>query len=472
EAIASFEQALRLNPQNPNIYNNLGSLYQELGQPEAARHQYARALELKPDHLDALLNAGRLALQQNDAAGGLDAFRRALQLRPDSPLAHHYAGMGLSMQDQIASAIGHFRQALELGSQLPETSLQLGLCYLKADDWRQACACFTRVYQLRRGKAWNQALPPGPALEPVGPLRISFAKLRHDLEQFRYLLGQSQGAPAYIRLLETAKARYEQLQLELQGEHPPQLREAILLTPAQAEAIEPFYGKNIYFHSCQTGSGPLVNPALDFEKINADYHSERGFAYFDDFLTPWALEQLAAFCLNSTIWHDDSKIGGYLGAYVGDGFNCPLIFLIAAELRAALPEILGNQPLIQLWGYKYDSQREGIVTHADRAIANFNFWLTPDSANLDPDTGGLLVYDVAAPEDWDFQDYNSNDLQAIARYIEARRGRTHRIPYRRNRAVLFNSALFHATDQYAFKPGYTNRRLNVTMLFGERKRSG
>jgi hypothetical protein len=42
------------------------------------------------------------------------------------------------------------------------------------------------------------------------------------------------------------------------------------------------------------------------------------------------------------------------------------------------------------------------------------------------------------------------------------------IPYRANRAVIFDSDLFHETDTIEFEEGYLNRRINVTMLFGRR----
>ena len=38
-----------------------------------------------------------------------------------------------------------------------------------------------------------------------------------------------------------------------------------------------------------------------------------------------------------------------------------------------------------------------------------NFWVTPKEANLNPKSGGLIVYDVEAPEDWDFNTYNNNE---------------------------------------------------------------
>jgi hypothetical protein len=42
------------------------------------------------------------------------------------------------------------------------------------------------------------------------------------------------------------------------------------------------------------------------------------------------------------------------------------------------------------------------------------------------------------------------------------------VRHRQNRAVMFNSDLFHKTGTLNFKDGYENRRINVTMLFGRR----
>ncbi len=44
------------------------------------------------------------------------------------------------------------------------------------------------------------------------------------------------------------------------------------------------------------------------------------------------------------------------------------------------------------------------------------------------------------------------------------------VPYRANRAVIFDSNLFHKTDVIRFAGGYENRRINITMLYGRRRR--
>ena len=53
-------------------------------------------------------------------------------------------------------------------------------------------------------------------------------------------------------------------------------------------------------------------------------------------------------------------------------------------------------------------------------------------------------------------------------YVKRMGGKSVTIPYRSNRAIVFSSALFHETNQMTFKPGYTNRRINITMLYGRR----
>lgn len=131
-----------------------------------------------------------------------------------------------------------------------------------------------------------------------------------------------------------------------------------------------------------------------------------------------------------------------------------------------MPKVFKEYPIGQLWGFKYDAQLgSGINVHADFAKVNLNFWITPTESNLDATSGGLRVYKVPAPNSWTFQDYNRNAEQ-IYEFLDKNNSSSVTVPYRGNRAVLFNSALFHETDAIKFKQGYENRRVNMTYLFG------
>jgi hypothetical protein len=213
-------------------------------------------------------------------------------------------------------------------------------------------------------------------------------------------------------------------------------------------------------------NGPAINPANALT-IAAQWKDKNPqIVVVDDLLSPEALAGLQRFCRESTVWRR-AYTNGYLGATPETGFACPLLAQIADELRGVFPTIFEAHPLRYLWGFKYDYSPSGIDVHADFAAINVNFWITPDEANLNPQSGGLVLWDVAAPKDWDVVKYN-RDAAANRQFLEQAGARPITIPYRANRAVIFDSDLFHKTDRISFKPGYLNRRINVTMLYGDR----
>ena len=78
------------------------------------------------------------------------------------------------------------------------------------------------------------------------------------------------------------------------------------------------------------------------------------------------------------------------------------------------------------------------------------------------------IYDVEAPAAWRFEKYNK-DVPAIRAHLRESGASALHIPYRCNRAILFNSDLFHATQALNFADGYENRHINVTFLYGRRE---
>lgn len=204
----------------------------------------------------------------------------------------------------------------------------------------------------------------------------------------------------------------------------------------------------------------------------------------DDLLTDEALAALRRIMWESTVFFEAKAplaFGSYVGAYVDDGLNDPILLRLAAELADRLPRILGGHPLRYLWAYKYASEDDpangggvaastGVRLHADPAAVNVNLWLTPDAANLDPESGGLVVFAARPPPDWDFAAYNT-DTDAVRELLLRPTGYANAtVPYRANRAVIFDSALFHQTDSFRFRRGYTNRRINLTLLYGDMQR--
>ena len=211
-----------------------------------------------------------------------------------------------------------------------------------------------------------------------------------------------------------------------------------------------------------------INPNKNWKNIEDEYfNSPKQIIYIDNFLSDQAVKELRKFCLISKIWIEE-KVNKYLGSYSDKGFISPLHLQIAIELKKKLPRLFGKARLGRFWAFKYDSSLgKGISIHADFALINLNFWITPDEFNNDKSGGGLKVYDTPAPKDWTFQKYNMR-AEEIYKFLKKNKANCTNVSYKFNRAVLFNSDYFHETDKINFRDEYEARRINITYHFGDR----
>ena len=397
----------------------------------------------------ALEEAGRL-----DEASA--AYREALALDPGFAKARNNLGGVLQMQGRPEEALGCFEDARRLDPRLWQPHYNIGNYHKLAGALDRALLPYQEAVRLKRAPGTSP-----PDSDPTFTM-TSRSKLRHDMEQLEYLMARSAVSRDYGAVV----AAYRQVLEALSGAFERQ--HTAVIPPELLASVSSAYNRMVNFYNAGELPGPAVNPELDCARIEAEYsRSGPGIVHVDDFLTPEALRELRRFCLESTIWFDFHHVGGYLGAYIEDGFICPLLAQITRELPRALPAIFGGNAITHLWGYKYDSELTGIGVHADSAAVNVNFWITPDEANLAPGSGGLVVWDREAPLDWDFGAYNQ-DVPRIEHFLKQSGANPVRVTYRQNRAVIFNSDLFHKTDALHFRSGYESRRVNITMLYGHR----
>ena len=189
--------------------------------------------------------------------------------------------------------------------------------------------------------------------------------------------------------------------------------------------------------------------------------------YIDDFLSDEAIKELREFCLVSKVWNK-AYFNKYLGASSNSGFISPIHLQIATDLQQKLPKLFGPHRLAKFWGVKYDTTLgSGINFRPNFAVHNLNFWITPDEYNNDKNSGGLKVYDVPAPLNWTYAEYQGSS-DVIDKFLKENNANCINVPYKYNRAVLFNSAYFHETDKIDFKDEYEGRRINNTYLFGDK----
>jgi tetratricopeptide (TPR) repeat protein len=506
EAIQLYRQILAQKPDLAEGHINLGSALQSQGAAEDAVAHFERAIALKPDEAEAHYNLGNaLALAGRDP---LPAYRAAIRVVPGHAQAHYNLGIALEKRDRTEEAIASYRAAVKAQPDLAAAHLNLGVLLHAAGDLEGAIAAYDAALVARPGFAAAHS-NKGNVLQAMGALEEAaaaygaaiaadprFAEAHHHLgnlyrargllkqaaESYRaalaiepgfaealyslgYVLAErgqiDEGFAALTRHAELASLRRNA------GDVPRHKLRHDEEQRAHIGATAPDINGSLWLTDGARLEGPALNRGNDIAAIQRQWHVARPqLVVIDDFLGTEALNKLRRFCWSSTIWREVYG-KGYLGAFPEHGVACPLLAQIAQEMRDTYPEIFMDHPLLQLWAFKYDNRLGGIPLHADFAAVNVNFWITPDEANMDKDHGGLIVWDAPAPIDWNFERYNM-DAESGRKFLASQGAHSTVVPYRSNRAVVFDSDLFHETDAIDFKDGYLNRRINLTLLYGRR----
>jgi tetratricopeptide (TPR) repeat protein len=457
EAELSTRKAIELNPTIFNSHFLLGTILLGQKKLQEAEQPLRKTIELNPNFSQAHSALGGLLGELGNLNEAEISLRKAIELQPDSANSHYNLGNTLKDLAELEEAEIYTRKAIELNPDFADAQGNLGVILLQKDEPQLSLKYFSQSAELLRGQ------------KTQGSEKISKAKIDHDIEQFEYLASQGYETKKFTDLA----ILYKKVSTEINWTSETQ---SIPLSNKHQSLLNVSYNRLVFQIEAPKSKEEVINNCLDVEKITNNYYNhEFGLTYIDNFLSHKAKEALRKFLLGSTIWFD-VKPNGYIGAYLKEGLANPLIIQIAEELRKKFPKIFKHHPINQIWAYKYDSRAKnknsslrGINVHADQAAVNVNFWITPKEANLNSDSGGLIVYDVEAPKEWDFNTFNNNE-QKIREELQKSKGNTKVIPYNENRAVIFNSNLFHETDNYEFKEGYENRRINVTLLFGHREK--
>ena len=497
EAERHYREAIRLAPGYAEAYKHLAMALEEMGRLDDAFVFFKRHAELafnaKPNSTPLPANAisppslsiqalFHQALKHHQAGEQAEAekfYRQVLATQPDHAAAHVNLGYAqahnnlgylLLQQDRLDEAEAALRRALETRPGYAQAYCNLAAVLGKQERLEEAAVCCLKAIaaEPNYAEAHNNL---GYVLQKQGRLKEAETHFRKALalkpdfiEAHQHLgvvlcesgrLTEGFGAFAQVAKLKGADPAGDAVKPHQQRHDEEQ--QVWLSQPGHV----PENGARI--------TGAAVNPGNRIAEISQTWRTvQPQIVVIDDLLTAEALEKLRRFCLDSTVWRK-AYDGGYLGAFPEHGFAPPLLAQIAEELRAVYPAIIEDYPLLHFWAFKYDSGLHGIKKHADFAAVNVNFWITPDDANLDPAHGGLVVWDKAAPLDWDFAKYNAAE-EDILSFLARENAKPVTIPYRANRGVLFDSDLFHETDTIRFRPGYQNRRINVTLLFGRRQK--
>jgi tetratricopeptide (TPR) repeat protein len=107
-------QALRLDPDDPKAYFNLGLAQEGLGEDEAALAAFRKATELNPVYGGAYYNLGTLLIKRKEYRAALEPLSEAVRLSPERSDPRYNLAVALAHLGETRQALDSLREALKL----------------------------------------------------------------------------------------------------------------------------------------------------------------------------------------------------------------------------------------------------------------------------------------------------------------------------------------------------------------------
>ena len=209
EAVPHYEAALKLQPEYPAAHNNFANTLVKLGRENEALQHYAEALRQDPEFAEAHGNLGNALLQMGRAEESLAKFRRARELKPESAEGNYNLGNAHAALGQMAEALDKYREAIRLRADYADAHVNAGNALLQLNRPKEAVASYERAVALKPGLAaarfnlasalldlerWAEAIPHLEETMRINPagldsrraLGFAFAKLGRRQEAMQH----------------------------------------------------------------------------------------------------------------------------------------------------------------------------------------------------------------------------------------------------------------------------------------------
>ncbi len=120
------------------FFNNLGNVYNDIGDTDTARRALERAVTINPTLSESRANLGNIYLQKELVSDAIAQYQAALEMNPNDPKTYNNLGNAFVQIDRLDRAIPSYRKSLSLDPNFADAYRNLALAHTKQEQYRQA----------------------------------------------------------------------------------------------------------------------------------------------------------------------------------------------------------------------------------------------------------------------------------------------------------------------------------------------
>ena len=134
--LKTYEQALKLTPNDPVIHNNLGVYLIQLGKFQKAVKCFKQAIQINPNFELAHSNLGNVLQELGEFQDAVSCYQKAINIKPSFAQAHYNLGNALNKIGKTRNAISSYKEALKHNPGYNSARYNLARAQLATDDFK------------------------------------------------------------------------------------------------------------------------------------------------------------------------------------------------------------------------------------------------------------------------------------------------------------------------------------------------
>lgn len=151
QMITECREAMKINPQLPELHNLLGIAYRRSGKIDQAIDAYNRALDIQSDLPEVFYNLGIAYMKRGMNEEAVDKYKKAISLKPHYAQAYSNLGFLYLELGLVDFALDEVRKALNIYPELAEALTTLGAALIAKGEYGEAEAASLKALEIDPG---------------------------------------------------------------------------------------------------------------------------------------------------------------------------------------------------------------------------------------------------------------------------------------------------------------------------------
>ena len=136
EALASYDQAIAINPDYAEAYNNRGVALKKLKRHDEALASYDQAIAINPDYAEAYNNRGNALQEDKFFDEALASYKQAIEINPDYAEAYYNCGVIFQSRKHLDEAINNYNHAININPNHVNAHWNSSICNLMRGNFK------------------------------------------------------------------------------------------------------------------------------------------------------------------------------------------------------------------------------------------------------------------------------------------------------------------------------------------------